>query len=397
MPMPTDRLYYDNAYLTAFDAVVLACRDGWAALDRSAFYPTSGGQPFDTGTLTVLGRDYAVTDVQVQDNVVWHRIDASLPEGTPVHGRIDWPRRFDHMQQHAGDHMLAGAAWQLFGATTIGLHVGNDVSSIDLSFPDGRTRLADEEIDRWEMLVNERVQQDDPIRCWFPEPDELADLPLRKPPTVREHVRIVAMGDYEMVACGGTHPRTTGQIGPVKILSCAPSRGNMRLTFVSGMRATKYMARACRCAHSVAAALSSDLDSALPALEREREASQSERRALQTQLTEAALQMLQSAAQSLPSGTLYTGYFPFLSPIQLQSAAAQLLRQDENALALLSCPGKSGRTLIFCRGSALPYDMAALLSLSGARGGGKPDFAQGSAPDDTPLKNAIAQIINKEE
>lgn len=397
MPTSTDRLYYDDAYLTAFDAVILACRAGWAALDRSAFYPTSGGQPFDTGILTVQGQNYDVTDVQVQDNVVWHKIDASLPEGTAVHGCIDWPQRFDHMQQHAGDHMLAGAAWQLFGATTIGLHVGSDVSSIDLSFPDGRTRLDDEEIDRWEMLVNTWVQQDDPIRCWFPEPEELAALPLRKPPTVKEHVRIVAMGDYEMVACGGTHPRTTGQIGPVKILSCAPSRGNMRLTFVSGMRATKYMARACRCAHGVAAALSSDLDGALPALERGWETAQSERRVLQAQLTEAALQILQSSAQLIPCGTLYTGFFSFLSPAQLQSAAVQLLRQDDDALALLSCPGKSGRALIFCRGSALSYDMATLLWASGARGGGKPDFAQGSAPDDTPLKNAIAQIINEKE
>ena len=235
MLTPTDRLYYDDAYLTAFDAAILSCRDGWAALNRSAFYPTSGGQPFDTGVLTAEGTDYAVTDVQVQGNVVWHRIGASILEGIHVHGRIDWPRRFDHMQQHAGDHMLAGAAWQLFGATTIGLHMGNEVSSIDLSFPDGRTRLNDEEIDRWEMLVNERVQQDDPIRCWFPKPEELTALPLRKPPTVKEHVRVVAMGDYEMVACGGTHPRSTGQIGLVKILSCAPSRGNMRLTFISGV------------------------------------------------------------------------------------------------------------------------------------------------------------------
>ncbi len=397
MLTPTDRLYYDDAYLTAFDAAILSCRDGWAALNRSAFYPTSGGQPFDTGVLTAEGTDYAVTDVQVQGNVVWHRIGASILEGIHVHGRIDWPRRFDHMQQHAGDHMLAGAAWQLFGATTIGLHMGNEVSSIDLSFPDGRTRLNDEEIDRWEMLVNERVQQDDPIRCWFPKPEELTALPLRKPPTVKEHVRVVAMGDYEMVACGGTHPRSTGQIGLVKILSCAPSRGNMRLTFISGMRATKYMARACRCAHSVAAALSSDLDGALPALEREREAAQGERRTLQAQLTEVALQLLQASARPIPGGVLYTGYYPFLSPAQLQSAATQLLRQDNNALALLSCPGKSGRTLVFCRGDALSYDMAALLRASGARGGGKPDFAQGSAPDDTPLKNAIAQITNEKE
>ena len=396
MLSPTQRLYYDDAYLTAFDGAVLACRDGWAALDRSAFYPTSGGQPFDTGILTAMGQDHAVTDVQVKDGVVWHRIDAALPEGTPVHGRIDWPRRFDHMQQHAGDHMLAGAGWQLFGATTIGLHLGSEISSIDLDFPDGRTRLSDEEIDRWEALVNERVQQDDPIRCWFPGPESLAALPLRKPPTVKEHVRVVAMGDYEMVACGGTHPRTTGQIGPIKILSCAPSRGKMRLTFVSGMRATRYIAKACRCAHGLAAALSADLDSALPALKKEREAAQSERRALQTQLTDAALDVLQASARPIPGGALYAGHIPFLSPAQLQAAASQLTRQ-ESAAVLVSCPGKSGNTLLFCRGTGLEGDMAALLRQCGARGGGKPDWAQGSAADDHALQNAIAMLTKEKE
>lgn len=256
----TERLYYDQSYLREFDAVVTAARDGsWVALDRSAFYPTSGGQPYDTGKINWDGGTAAVTDVEADaSGVVWHRVSALPPLGNPVHGAIDWERRWDHMQQHAGDHMLAGAAWQLLGGVTIGLHLGEETSTIDLDMPDGRTHLTAEEEKLLEDTVNRRVQQDDPIRCWFPAPAELALLPLRKQPTVADHVRIVAMGDYEMVPCGGTHPATTGQIGPVKILSTAPARGKMRLCFVAGMRAVRCFQRAMSCADQVSAALSAD-------------------------------------------------------------------------------------------------------------------------------------------
>ena len=204
----TDRLYYSDAYLTEFDAVVVDCiPDGEGfrlRLDRSAFYPTSGGQPHDTGTLNGVH----VLDVLVgDDSDVWHVTDAPLKAGESVHGRIDWPRRFDHMQQHAGDHMIASALWRLLGGVTIGLHVSGDISTIDVAMPEGVTRISPEDIRRVEMDVNERIQRDVPIRCWFPAPEELKTLPLRKPPTVSEHVRVVAIGEDEMVACGGTFTR----------------------------------------------------------------------------------------------------------------------------------------------------------------------------------------------
>ena len=137
----TERLYYDDAYLTEFDGRVVECveKDGafHVRLDRSAFYPTSGGQPFDTGTLNGA----AVTDVCVsQDHDIVHVTDRPLAVGEPVHGMIDWSRRFDHMQQHAGDHMIASALWRLLGGVTIGLHISHDVSTIDVAMPEGVTR-----------------------------------------------------------------------------------------------------------------------------------------------------------------------------------------------------------------------------------------------------------------
>ena len=386
--MITERLYYDDAYLTEFEGEVIEFRpNGWAALTRSAFYPTSGGQPYDTGTLTVSGHDLHVTDVEVEDGVVWHKLDGPVSVGERVHGRIDWDRRFDHMQQHAGDHMLAGAAWQKFGGVTIGLHLGKEDSTIDMTLPDGRTHLTPDEIAALEDTVNRRVQQDDPIRCWFPAPEELEILPARKKPTVKEHVRMVAMGDYEMVPCGGTHPSTTGQIGPVKILSCTPSRGNMRLCFVAGMRAVRLLRQAYQCAGDMAAAVSADFAGALEALKREREAALTQRKDLKDRLTLAALEMLKAGKE----GDLYAAHLPFADHDTLLKAASELTKEPQ-AIVLLSCPKGEGRMLVFARGKDAAPDMAQLLRAAGARGGGKPDMAQGSAPDGEAMRKAIESV-----
>ena len=380
----TDRLYYENAYLRTFDARVIAVKeDGWAALDRSAFYPTSGGQPFDTGRLNAA----RVVDVEVENNVVWHKTDQPLSVGDQVHGEIDWPRRWDHMQQHAGDHMLAGAAWQLFGGVTIGLHLGKESSTIDMDLPGGSTHLTAEEMEALETLVNRRVQQDDPIRCWFPGAEELAALPLRKRPTVDSHVRVVAMGDYEMVPCGGTHPATTGQIGPIKVLSCAPARGKMRLCFVAGMRAFTYLQQTAACAEQIAAALSSTAAEAPEVFQRERGAHLNQQKENAQRLTQAALEILRLRK----SGFVYAAHLPFADRDILLSAAKELTKEPK-AVVLLSCPGKNGPALLFARGAEAELDMAALLRQCGGKGGGKPDLAQGSATDGEALERAAALL-----
>ena len=387
--METHRLYYEDAYLTSFDARVTEVREGgWIALDRSAFYPTSGGQPYDTGRLAWDGGETRVIDVEAENGVVWHRTEQAAPLGASVRGEIDWDRRLDHMQQHAGDHMLAGAAWQLFGGVTIGLHLGRADSTIDLDMPEGRTHLTADETEALETLVNRRVMADDPIRCWFPTDAELAALPLRKKPTVERHVRVVAMGDYEMVACGGTHPRTTGQIGPIKIVSTGPARGKMRLCFVAGMRAYRYFQAAARCAEAVAAQVSAPLNDAPAALARDREEQRIQCRELEERLLTAALEALRAGRQ----GELYAGHLPYADPALLLRAAGELTKEGK-AAALLSCPGKAGCSLVFARGKDAEADMAALLRSSGARGGGKPDMAQGSAPDGEALEKAIAAFI----
>ena len=188
----TERLYYDDAYLWKFEAKVTSVKNGTrpgeflVTLDRSAFYPTSGGQPFDTGTLTFGKVTAKVTDVEVGEaGEVIHTVDKEIPAGTAVRGEIDGARRTDHMEQHGGEHMLAGAIWEKLGGTTIGLHLGQTESTIDVSLPEGRTHLTEEEILLLENTVNERIRMDAPIRCWFPDEEELKRLPLRKAPKRR--------------------------------------------------------------------------------------------------------------------------------------------------------------------------------------------------------------------
>ena len=171
--MKTNRLYYDNAYLTEFDATVVLADGNKIALDQSAFYPTSGGQPFDTGRISFGDRFVLVQDVTVEDDIVWHHLDQPIPVGAKVHGFIDWNRRFEHMQQHAGDHMIAGTIWELFKGVTIGLHTGQTESTIDITMPEGKTHLTEAETLQVESLVNQRIQMNAPIRCWFPEAEEL--------------------------------------------------------------------------------------------------------------------------------------------------------------------------------------------------------------------------------
>ena len=395
----TERLYYENAYLTEFDATVLACeeRDGahHVRLDRSAFYPTSGGQPFDTGALGGA----RVLDVYVDEGgEVWHALDRALGVGERVHGAIDWPRRFDHMQQHAGDHMIASALWRLLGGVTIGLHISCDVSTIDVAMPEGVTRISPEDIRRVEDDVNARVQRDVPVRCWFPEPEELAKLPLRKPPTVSEHVRVVAIGEDEMVACGGTHPATAGQLGLVKILGVAPARGKMRVSFVAGMRAFRdYRAQFDR-AHEAAALLSTateNLPAHVSAMQESLRCAEFELNRLRRDVALRTLEDDLARAQRLPGGAAVVARMLDGDAGLAKDAASRLIRRPGVVALLGARAGEDRAAFVFARSGDVDIHMGQLLSGAvkplGGKGGGRPDFAQGGGPEQA-LDAALALL-----
>ena len=394
----TERLYYDNAYLTEFDGTVLACKPNGeyfdVLLDRSAFYPTSGGQPFDTG---VLG-DARVVDVNVTEGEVWHTVTKPIEVGASVHGSIDWQRRFDHMQQHAGDHMIAGALHRLMGGVTIGLHISSDVSTIDVAMPQGVTRISDEEIRMIERDVNEHIQRDVPIRCWFPQKEELAKLPLRKEPTVSEHVRIVAIGDDEMVACGGTHPSTAGQLGLVSILSVAPARGKMRVTFVAGKRALDEHFRskdAVRTSCELLSAKADTLPASVKTLQDRLRAAEYELNRLKKEQLLSRTQQLLDEAEELANGVKLVSCFVDADAVLLKDVTAKLIEQP-GVVALMGAMNGEQALCVFGRSADVKTDMGALLRDSarplGGKGGGRPDFAQGGGPKEIleAAKNAVS-------
>lgn len=215
----TARLYLEDPYLVAFAAVVTAVRDGWVALDQTAFYPGGGGQPADRGTLTVAGTELAVAEIGVEAGQVWHRVDGDLAPGTPVVGEIDWPRRHALMRAHGLMHVVNSIALARFDAAITGVQLGVDRSRIDLSLDAfGREELPD-----LEDAVNAVIARDLPIRSLTiseadyrarPELIRTADV---EPPVIGGQVRVVEIVGFDAQACGGTHVHTTAEIGTARI------------------------------------------------------------------------------------------------------------------------------------------------------------------------------------
>ena len=226
----TERLYYQDCYLRDFPAHVVETADEGRRvyLDRTAFYPASGGQPFDTGTLGAAN----VVDVIDEEDRVAHLLDTAISLGE-ITGQIDWARRFDHMQQHSGQHLLSAVLEDLFKISTVSFHLGSEVSTIDITAP----ALTTIQIDQLEDRCAEIVREARPVTITFE--DATADLGLRKESQRSGSLRVVAIDRIDRSACGGTHVRTTAEIGPVFLRKTEKIRGNTRLEFVCGLRALR--------------------------------------------------------------------------------------------------------------------------------------------------------------
>jgi len=208
------RLEQLDSYARSFSSRVIAAEERkgahWVALEESLFYPTSGGQVFDSGTLNNI----AVLDVEKQDDLVWHKLERSLAVGDVVEGELDWARRYRHMQRHSGQHLLSQAFFRLDGAfETKSVSLTSELCTIDFS---GEPQLSD--LVAAQALVNEVVYKNLAIRAFEVDDSEIANYPLRRPPKVSGRVRLVQMGDWEWSACGGTHLASTAEAAPVKLL-----------------------------------------------------------------------------------------------------------------------------------------------------------------------------------
>ena len=249
--MDTVKLYYENAYTQDFTAVVASCeavKNGFAVtLDRTVFYPEGGGQPADQGTLG----EARVLDVHEKDGVVTHLCDRALSVGAEVSGHIDWARRFDHMQQHSGEHILSGMLCSTFHCDNVGFHMGADVVTIDYN-----AAITWEQALAVERRANAYIQEDHPIRILWPDTGELAALPYRSKKELAGAVRLTEFPGADLCACCGTHVARSGQVGLVKLLSCQKFRDGVRLELLCGQRALDYLAACWEQARQIGQALS---------------------------------------------------------------------------------------------------------------------------------------------
>ena len=234
--METEKLFYQDAYLKETTAKVLECRKGKhgyeIVLDRTCFYPEGGGQPGDRGTLNGL----PVTDTHEKDGMVLHYTDSPLEPGTEVTAVIDWARRFDLTQQHSGEHMVSGVVHRIYGYDNVGFHMGADMVTIDFS-----GELTEQQLREVETEVNQRIWLDDTVKCWYPSPEELKEIPYRSKKELTGKVRIAEFPGADICACCGTHVAHTGEIGLVKIVSVEKFHSGVRVEMLSGGRALRYL------------------------------------------------------------------------------------------------------------------------------------------------------------
>jgi|ERR1035441_3266756 alanyl-tRNA synthetase len=403
----TTRLYYHDSFLYDFDAEVRDVLDSprpALVLDRTAFYPTSGGQVFDTGWITSdAGSKLRVMEVaDAEDGRVVHYLEAPVKDfkpGTRVRGQIDAVRRRDHMQQHSGQHVLSAAFIRLYNMPTVSFHMADDYCSIDLDTP----ALTKEQIESAERLANEIILEDRAVDIRFVTRDEAGKLGLRKlPPTERDELRLIDIRDFDLTACGGTHVAHTGQIASILLRKVEKVRQGWRVEFVAGQRAVATARRDFTTLTETAALFSAHIydvpQQARKSLDelrsprKQREQSQEELAAAQAAAMLAETPV--ASGRKLVVRTLADRDLNFVKLL-----AQKLTRLSTNAVALLATTSPQP-SLVFAQSAGQPFDMGALMKDTmtklGGRGGGSKDLAQGGIPNaegiDATL-NAIAATL----
>ncbi|HYU77874.1 MAG TPA: DHHA1 domain-containing protein [Vicinamibacterales bacterium] len=375
----TTRLYYLEPYRTAFDAVVTSCEthDGrlHVALDRTVFYPTSGGQPFDTG---VLGDARVLDVIDREDDVVVHVVDRPLNVGSTVTGTIDWDRRFDHMQQHTGQHVLSAAFDRLFDVRTESFHLGTAAATVDLA-----REVTASEVAAAESESNRVVWEDRPVSIRFASPEEAMALPLRKEPARGGRLRLIEIDDFDLSACGGTHVARTGAIGTIAITGTEKFRGGSRVEFLCGgrvlsrFRLWREAFAATRQHLSVGPA---ELAGAVERLQGDAKSLQRTIRSLQEQLASHEAKGLLARGERLDDRLIVAEALDGWDAAGLKALAVAATSSDPRATAALFTTA-TPQLAVVARGKECSVDAAAVLKALfarfGGKGGGKPDLAQG--------------------
>jgi alanyl-tRNA synthetase len=401
----TDRLYYHDSFLYDFDARVVEAFESNGryaiVLDRTAFYPTSGGQVHDLGILTAVGKQIPVTEVaDDEDGRILHFASALLVAGTQVHGSIDAARRLDHVQQHSGQHVLSAAFIRLFNMPTVSFHMGEESCTIDLE----TAGLSAAQAQKTEYLANEVIAEDRPVSIRFVPLEEARQLGLRKlPPKQTGDLRLIDITDFDLTACGGTHVRATGQIGSILLRKIEKIKPGVRVEFVCGLRAVNTARRDYSTLTEAAALYSSHIydvpQQVRKSLDETKAAGKAQHKLLE-ELAELYAERL--LAQGAGSPQIITEFFPERDAAFIK-LLAQKLTAGKSAVVALLASGAGQPTLVFAQTPGQKTNMGQLMKDAmtqlGGRGGGSANMAQGGLPagsaDVDKLTSLLQETVRK--
>ena len=393
----TERLYYSDSHLIEFDAQVvdLEERDDGAiavTLDRTAFYPTGGGQPNDTGT---LGDARVIDCIDAEADGVLHVVQGLVPQiGDTVHGKVDWLRRVNHIQQHTGQHILSAAFVKLFDAPTRSFRVLEHECEIDVEFKEPTEERIELAID----LANQIIWENRPIQIRQVTSEQAATLPLRKEPAREGDLRVIEIDDIDLTPCGGTHARSTGEVGCIAVRRWERAKGLTRIQFMAGVRVLNDYRRANKTAANIAEMFSAGRDDSASLvaklIDENKLLSRRVRDLDQIACRVEAEDLLRGASPSLREGspTVVSHVFDNRDADSLKHLALALIAHP-NTVALLGSRDGDAARLVFARSPDTVGDMNSLMrkacEIIDGRGGGKPDLAQGGGRNIENIQAAI--------
>ena len=369
--METEKLYYSDPFMKEFAATVLSCEEAKGGfkvvLDRTAFYPEGGGQPADHGTLGGA----AVTDVHEKEGVIVHTCDAAVEIGAEVTGRLDWERRFDHMQQHSGEHIISGIFCADYHCDNVGFHLGADTVTIDYN-----TDISWEQAMAAEAKANAVICADAATEITFPDPEALAALDYRSKKELTGSVRIVAFPEADCCACCGTHVARAGQVGLVKVLSVQKFREGVRMEILCGGRAFRFLSAVYDQARAAGQRLSvkpTDLAAAVERLEEELGGLKMRAAALEEQVFDSV------AAENEGKGDTLL-FQPPMKPDSVRKLSDAVAKRCGGLSAVFAGPegGKFNYALLRADGQDISAMVKEMNKTLNGRGGGRNGFAQGS-------------------
>lgn len=391
----TRKLYHQNQYQRAFSSVVVEAReiDGKPAviLEQTAFYPTSGGQPHDTGTLNGVPVIDVIEDDQQQ---IIHFLAQPLRTGS-VEGHINWEQRFEYMQQHTGQHLLSQAFIQICNAETVSFHLCEESATIDVN----TSGIEPETLVAVEGLANQIIYENRDVLAHVVKKDELERFPVRKPPTVDENIRIIEIKDFDYSPCGGTHCSKTGEIGVIKITKAENYKGGTRIHFFCGARAVRdYQQKTIvmRQLSEIMSSGESDLPANVQKLQEEAKSLRRENHHLTQQLLEYEAKFLATERERCGEMWVLTRLFENRNPKDLKILAAKVLEQSPDTVVLFGAKFEGKASLHFQRSETLSFHIGQLMKTAceiiNGRGGGQPQQAQGGGTEADKLEQALHHV-----